>query len=214
MTSLHAEVIAETHVVGTHTPMVLGEGGAEEALRRVRHALEEQDAERRAYNGLKSVGSGGVAPRPTLLLSGMDELVPSFRNGLPGAEESFKKYFVHPAVDKDLEGPEISALILKPGQLKVGQLRALLGGMARSAITPFRRRELIQAVRASLAYRLKGTKIITGPCSDRAEKRQARPDHTEPSNNPPITAGLPCRSRTPPLFRSETGHDSNCRCRK
>jgi hypothetical protein len=48
--------------------------------------LEEQDAERRAYNGLKSVGCGAVAPKPTLVLSGVDELVPPFRNGSSGAD--------------------------------------------------------------------------------------------------------------------------------
>ena len=88
--------IEEAAGVARHKPLVLGEGAAEAALCRVRRALEEQDAERRAYNGLKSVGCGAVAPKPTLVLSGVDELVPPFRNGSSGADEEFRKYFIHP----------------------------------------------------------------------------------------------------------------------
>jgi hypothetical protein len=94
--SQHTDVVAETHLVAAQKAVTLGEGGTEEVLRRARHALEVQDAERRAYNGLKSVGCGAVVPRPTLQLSSMDELVTSFRNGLPGAEKSFQNYFLHP----------------------------------------------------------------------------------------------------------------------
>ena len=92
----HLHDKTEPRVASMHNSAALGEGGAEEIFRRVQLALRAQDAEMRAYNGLKSVGCGTVTPRPLLQLSSMDELVASFRNGLPGAEESFRNYFIHP----------------------------------------------------------------------------------------------------------------------
>jgi hypothetical protein len=154
--------IAEAPGLGRDKPLVLGEGAAEAALCRVRRALEEQDAERRAYNGLKSVGCGAVAPKPTLVLSGVDELVPPFRNGSSGADEEFRKYFIHPAVAMNLDGPEISALIPKSDELTVGQRYAALHGMATSPTTPSQH-ELLRGENAELDSRMKSMEVYRPP---------------------------------------------------
>ena len=123
----HVHDNTEPRAASMHNPVALSEGGAEEVLRRVQLALRAQDAEKRAYNGLKSVGCGTVTPRPLLQLSSMDELVASFRNGLPGAEESFRNYFIHPAMACSLRK-------LRPSEFR---LRAMVEELKRSLVTPF-----------------------------------------------------------------------------
>ena len=148
--SQHTDVVAETHLVAAQKAVTLGEGGTEEVLRRARHALEVQDAERRAYNGLKSVGCGAVVPRPTLQLSSMDELVTSFRNGLPGAEKSFKNYSIRSAAN-DLKGHGVSDLIHKPVDATAADVDCAVSGPnipvdAVDTHGPEYRRRLIKAI--------------------------------------------------------------------